>query len=69
MPVRTKMVGIDLSLSNLFITDSGEQVDNPRHTKRYEKKLAYLQCKLAKKQKGSKACQKVAHLCTKITDS
>ncbi|EGR4312912.1 transposase [Vibrio cholerae] len=73
MPVTAKTVGIDLGLNNLFITDSGEKVDNPRHTKRYENKLAYLQRKLAKKQKGSKnrdkVRQKVARLHAKIADS
>lgn len=33
MPVIAKAVGIDLGLNNLFMTDSGEKVDNPRHTK------------------------------------
>lgn len=73
MPVTAKTVGIDLGLNNLFITDSGEKVDNPSHTKRYENKLAYLQRKLAKKKKGSKnrdkAHQKVARLHAKIADS
>lgn len=46
MPVTAKTVGIDLGLNNLFITDSGEKVDNPRHFKRYQNKLAYLQRKL-----------------------
>lgn len=52
MPVTAKTVGIDLGLNNLFITDSGEKVDNPRHTKRYENKLAHLQRQLPKKKKG-----------------
>lgn len=73
MPVTAKTVGIDLGLNNLFITDNGEKVDNPRHTKRYENKLAYLQRKLAKKKKGSKnrdkVRQKVARLHAKIADS
>lgn len=73
MPVTAKTVGIDLGLNNLFITDSGEKVDNPRHTKRYENKLAYLQRQLAKKNKGSKnrdkVRQKVARLHAKIADS
>lgn len=73
LPVTPNMVGIDVGLNHLFITDSGEKVDNPRHTKRYEKKLAYLQRKLAKKQKDSKnrdkARQKVARLHAKIADS
>ena len=73
MPVTAKTVGIDLGLNDLFITDSGEKVDNPRHTKCYEKKLAYLQRQLAKKKKGSKnrdkVRQKVARLHAKIADS
>ncbi|WP_233073841.1 RNA-guided endonuclease InsQ/TnpB family protein [Motilimonas eburnea] len=31
MPVTAKTVGIDLGLNNLFITDSGEKVDNPAY--------------------------------------
>ncbi|WP_407552682.1 RNA-guided endonuclease InsQ/TnpB family protein [Vibrio parahaemolyticus] len=73
MPVTAKTVGIDLGLNNLFITDSGEKVDNPRHFKRYQNKLAYLQRQLAKKKKGSnnraKVRQKVARLYAKIADS
>ena len=38
--LKGKHLSIDLGLNNLFIIDSGEKVDNPRHTKRYEKKLA-----------------------------
>ncbi|ENV4253376.1 RNA-guided endonuclease InsQ/TnpB family protein, partial [Vibrio parahaemolyticus] len=73
MSVTAKTVGIDLGLNNLFITDSGEKVDNPRHTKRHQNKLAYLQRQLAKKKKGSnnraKVRQKVARLHAKIADS
>ncbi len=73
MPITVKTVGIDLGLNNLFITDSGEKVDNPRYTKRYENKLTYLQRQLAKKKKGSKnrdkVRQKVARLHAKIADS
>ncbi|MFG0773334.1 RNA-guided endonuclease InsQ/TnpB family protein [Vibrio plantisponsor] len=72
MPVTAKTVGIDLGLNNLFITDSGEKVDNPRHTKRYENKLSHLQRQLPKKKKGSKnrdkVRQKVARLHAKIAD-
>ncbi|KEQ15741.1 hypothetical protein GZ77_04100 [Endozoicomonas montiporae] len=53
MPISKKTVGIDLGLNDLFITSDGEKSGNPRHTRCYEQKLAYLQRKLAKKQKGS----------------
>ena len=72
MPISNKTVGIDLGLNDLFITSDGNKSGNPRYTRRYEKKLAYLQRKLAKKQKGSnnraKARLKVARLHAKIAD-
>lgn len=72
MPITTNVTGIDLGLKHLFITDKGEKYDNPRHIKRYEKKLAYLQRLLAKKKKGSKnrnkIRQKIARLHAKIAD-
>ena len=72
MPVSNKTVGIDLGLTDLFITSEGEKSGNPKFTKRYERKLAYLQRTLAKKQKGSnnraKARLKVARLHAKIAD-
>lgn len=72
MPITAKTVGIDLGLNDLFITSDGFKSGNPRHTKRYEQKLAHLQRKLSKKQKGSanraKAKLKVARLHAKIAD-
>jgi len=71
-PVTPKTVGIDLGLSDLFITSDGAKSGNPRHLKRYDAKLARLQRRLAKKQKGSrnrqKLRQKVARLHAKIAD-
>ena len=72
MSITAKTVGIDLGLNHLFITDSGDKFNNPRHTKRYADKLARLQRKLVKKKKGSnnrdKARKKVARLHAKIAD-
>ena len=72
MPISNKTVGIDLGLTDLFITSDGEKFGNPKFTKRYERKLTYLQRELAKKQKGSnnraKAKLKVARLHAKIAD-
>ncbi|WP_299230867.1 RNA-guided endonuclease TnpB family protein [uncultured Halomonas sp.] len=72
LPVTPKMTGIDLGLTDLFITSEGMKSGNPRHLKRHEAKLAYLQRRLAKKQKGSrnrnKLRQKVARLHAKIAD-
>ncbi|WBA82360.1 transposase [Endozoicomonas sp. GU-1] len=52
-PVSHKTAGIDLGLNDLFITSDDDKSGNPRHSRRYEKKLVYLQCQLANKQKGS----------------
>ncbi|QTF92971.1 transposase [Halomonas sp. BM-2019] len=74
LPVTPTMTGIDLGLTDLFITSEGMKMKsgNPRHLKRYEAKLAYRQRRLAKKQQGSrnrnKLRQKVARLHAKIAD-
>ena len=70
--VAPKMVGIDLGIKDLFITDSGEKVGNPRHTAKYASKLAKAQRRLGKKKLGSanraKAKAKVARIHAKISD-
>lgn len=70
--ITPKRLGVDLGLTDLFITSEGKKSENPRHLKRYEAKLVFLQRRLAKKQKGSnnraKQRQKVARLRAKIAD-
>jgi putative transposase len=72
LPVTPNMTGIDLGLKDLFITDKGERVGNPRHTAKYATRLAKAQRRLSKKKLGSsnraKARQKVAKLHAKISD-
>ncbi len=72
MPVSNKTVGIDLGLTDLFITSDGKKSGNPRHTLRYQSELAYYQKQLAKKKLGSrnraKARLKVARIHAKIAD-
>jgi putative transposase len=66
-------VGIDLGLTHFAILSTGEKVAAPNTFRKNEKKLATLQRRLAKKQKGSKnrakARFKVARLHAKIADS
>ncbi len=66
------MVGIDVGLKDLFVTDTGFKQSNPRHTAKYAARLALLQRRLSKKAKGSKnrakARLKVARLHAKIAD-
>jgi len=72
LPVSAKTAGIDVGLKDLFVTDTGFKTGNPRHTAKYAKRLALLQRRLSKKQKGSrnraKAKLKVAKLHAKIAD-
>ncbi|MGP7734138.1 RNA-guided endonuclease InsQ/TnpB family protein [Oceanimonas smirnovii] len=72
LPVTPNMTGIDLGLKDLFITDKGERIGNPRHTAKYAARLAKAQRRLSKKKLGSanraKARQKVAKLHAKISD-
>lgn len=61
-----KSIGIDLGIKDFCITSSGDKFDNPRYFVTSEKRLARLQRRLARKQKGSnnrnKAKLKVAQL-------
>lgn len=72
LPITSRMVGIDVGLKDLFVTDTGFKTGNPRHTAKYAKRLSLLQRRLSKKKKGSKnrakAHRKVARLHAKISD-
>jgi len=65
-------IGIDLGIKDLLKTSNGGVINNEKITYKYENKLAKLQRKLAKKQKGSKNRDKqrikVARLHEKITN-
>ncbi|MEG4800307.1 RNA-guided endonuclease TnpB family protein [Microcoleus sp. ARI1-B5] len=73
LPVTDKAIGIDLGISSLVITSDGDKVSNPKHLKRYYRKLGQAQKNLSRKQKGSKnrekARIKVAKIHAKITDT
>ena len=72
LPITASTVGIDVGLKDLFVTDTGFKTGNPRYTAKYAKRLALLQRRLSKKQKGSKnrakARAKVARIHAKIAD-
>ena len=61
-------IGIDLGIKDLLITSDGEKFDNIRTTKKYEKKLAKEQRKLAHKKKGSEKYEKQRIKVAKIHD-
>ena len=72
LPVTPRMAGIDLGLKDLFITDQGERLGNPRHTAKYATRLARAQRRLSKKKLGSanraKARKQVARIHARISD-
>lgn len=49
----TKIVGIDLGLSSLVHDSDNNKITNPKHLKKYAKKLAFLNKKFSKKVKRS----------------
>lgn len=50
---RSGVVGLDLGIKDLVITSNGNKYENPKTLKKYEKKLAKEQRRLAHKVKGS----------------
>ncbi|MGD0995913.1 MAG: transposase [Candidatus Bathyarchaeia archaeon] len=66
-------VGIDLGLSKLAVLSDGSIIANPRHIKKYERKIAVLGRVLSKKKKGSrnrvKARVKLARAYEKLGNS
>lgn len=68
LPITASTVGIDVGLKDSFVTDTGFKTGNPRHTAKYAKRLALLQRRLSKKQKGSKNRARVARTHAKIAD-
>lgn len=62
-----KTLGIDLGTRNLAILSDGTKIENPKHFKKYEDKLALEQRKLSKKEnENSKSYQKQKEKVQKI---
>jgi putative transposase len=74
MPKENKKdaVGIDLGLKTFATLSNGMKIENPRHFKKHEERLAFIQRKFSKKGKGStsrkKTKVKVSRLYEKISD-
>ena len=70
LPTTDNKVGIDLGLKEFAVLSNGQRIENPKHLRKSEKRLAKLQKDLSRKQKGSKnrgkARLKVAKLHEKI---
>lgn len=72
LPAVEGSVGIDAGISSLVTFSTGEKITNPRHERRDRARLALVQRRMARKQKGSanreKAKLKVARVHARITD-
>jgi putative transposase len=63
LPSTGRETGIDVGLKVFLITAEGKIVENPRHYRRAEKKLAKAQRRVSRRKKGSKRRRKaVGHL-------
>ena len=73
LPAIDICIGIDVGISHLAITSDGELIENPKHTKKYERQLRIAQRSFARKSKGSnnraKQKQVVARLHEKIRNT
>jgi len=72
LPETTSKIGVDLGVKDVVVTSNGYKSWSPKLVKKYEVKLAYLQQKSSKKQRGSsnynKLQRKIAKLHAKIGD-
>lgn len=65
LPISYEDVGIDLGITHFAALSDGTFIDNPRHYRRSEKKLAKLQQALARKKRGSHRRKKAVQAVTK----
>jgi IS605 OrfB family transposase len=65
LPLTGNETGIDVGLTVFLITADGEMVENPRHDRTAEKRLATAHRRVSRRKKGSKRRKKAARLCAK----
>ncbi|MFH1331851.1 MAG: RNA-guided endonuclease TnpB family protein [archaeon] len=61
-----KYVGIDVGINSFYADSEGNRINNPKWFRRYEKRLAFLQRKHSKKQKGSNNSKKTRLRITRL---
>lgn len=70
---RSESVGIDVGITHFATLSTGEKIDNPRHLRRAQKRLAKAQRSLSRKKKGSanknKARILVARIHARVVDA
>jgi len=57
----SQVVGLDMGIAFLYVDSNGQFVNNPKHYKRYERKLRIENRSLARKKKGSNSWEKQSH--------
>lgn len=65
--VKQTTVGVDLGIKTFLVTSNGEQIENPKHLRKAESRLKYLQRKYSK-HKGKRTKQKLAKLHEKVAN-
>ncbi len=65
LPLMGKETGIDVGLRVFLVTADGLVIENPRHHRRVEKRLAKAQRHVSRRQKGSHRRKKAAQCCAK----
>ena len=65
LPLTGREMGIDVGLKVFLVTADGEAVENPRHYRRGEKRLAKAQRRVSCRKKGSKRRKKAVRLLAK----
>jgi putative transposase len=65
LPLTGKETGIDVGLKVFLITADGLVVDNPRHHRQAEKRLAKAQRVVSRRKKGSKRRKKAVNRCSR----
>lgn len=60
-PQSGEAVGLDFGVAHLATLSTGEKLDNPRHAEQQQRRLALLQRRLTKKQKGSRRRDRARH--------
>jgi len=65
-PKTGRAVGIDLGVNALATLSTGEKVENPKHFEAHKKRLAYVQRRLARSQKGSNRRAKTKRAVAKL---
>jgi putative transposase len=65
LPLTGRETGIDMGLKVFLVTAKGELVENPRHYRKGEKRLAKAQKRVSRRQQGSNRRKKAVQLLTK----